>query len=393
MLRTSPCRSLPLLVLAGCHLFSSGKISETCNDLPSDCDGAFNTERLEIDSISPAFGHSTGGYTLVVQGSGFDEMTTAEIGGKDAEILSVTAGQLEVAAPASSPGVSDVALSRTDGQNARLEDGFEFFQDADGAVQFLAEFMSWQGIDVDGNEYSGTQGVGFWIEDDDARMWDRYGATTADFETVGFDGACNSGASDSPDAVSLTGNFADLHLEGQEHALSLIHQGDGIFGMEEPLDAADFPVDQALDLLTYEFAPGVSAGIEDAAIAPTSFQDARLSGTDWLQELPGDVVLKSTAPVDDADHKMVVLGYIQRGISGTVVATIACITNDDGYFRIDAAAWDLHGMSVWPEGEMMHLYIGRMRTQETVIPHTNGLASISTVNFQYLGGIVGAFED
>ena len=130
------CLVIPLATLCGCHLFSSGKISETCDEIDRCSDtGVF--AGVAIDKVTPAYGHSSGGYTVTIEGAGLGEIESASIGGDAAALISAKHDSLVVRVPSGSPGSSDVTVVDSSGETYVLVQGFEYFPDAEGAVQLM----------------------------------------------------------------------------------------------------------------------------------------------------------------------------------------------------------------------------------------------------------------
>lgn len=385
-----------LLPLVGCHLFASGEIDKVCEDLPGGCDGKFSADdtggdhdpgqEITLSLVTPAYGHSSGGYSVIIDGSGLDDITTVLIGGGEAEILSQGPAYVEVNAPARPLGLSDVAVSSSDGTSARLTNAFEYFQDAEGAVQFLAAVSIYEGIGLDGRIES-VDGLGKWIEDGDVWAWEAYGASQADFDS-GLSGACGN-YSGLP-GIDREGVFSDMLLAGDSSSFSLLHTGGAAYELSS-LDASDFPVNEVLGLLPYDFASSTVEGVDRFAFAPGLSLDRDLSFGGISQEITGDVEVRLLEPTNDEEHKIIVQGLIYDADTSALLAGINCVALDRGYFRVPEEDWSYDGE--WPEGGIAVIALGRMRTQESVIPHTNGTARISISNYTVVRGIVGPLTE
>lgn len=89
-------------------------------------------EATRIDQIFPAAGPTTGGTQVRITGAGFEGPVTVRIGTRDAQLVSRSATELVVTAPAQSAGARNVVVTSDNG-SAIVDDGYVYFEDT-GAV-------------------------------------------------------------------------------------------------------------------------------------------------------------------------------------------------------------------------------------------------------------------
>ena len=377
-----------------------GGCDGTTDGSDTGANGTDTPEDLALSSVTPPYGHSSGGYTIVLDGEGFSEDTTVRIGGDAAEVLSLSERRIEVAVPARDPGPSDVRVARQDGQTTRLEDAFEYFQDAGGAVQLFVD-LNREEASVDGYTER-TYGAARWVEDTDLTGWASYGPTGLNFDEETEHGGCNGGFDDFPLSV-VDGDYPDIYFSGSGLSFSFQDNGRGKFDLEDfnwGPETNPVPV-SALDLETYSFTEQVILSLEDALLTPNQvvfLEEEDCTGcpsqdpTTSSNEFPGDFVVKTVgSPTGEhSSNKLLIRANILSPEGESTIGRVACVAKDDGHFRVDKDAWDLGGS--WIEDAEAFVWIGRMQTTDTVLPHTNGIARVSVVHWVEVQGLTGVFK-
>jgi hypothetical protein len=79
-----------------------------------------------IGRVTPNQGPSEGGTEITIIGDNFAKGVSVKIGGRDADILNVTANEIRAVTPPGEVGWQDVAVTNPDGGKAVLERGFEY---------------------------------------------------------------------------------------------------------------------------------------------------------------------------------------------------------------------------------------------------------------------------
>jgi large repetitive protein len=79
---------------------------------------------LGIGTISPATGAASGGITLTIRGSGFQNGAAVTVGGKTAAVTFKDVNTLTVITPVVSPGPQQIIITNPDGQSIALDAAF-----------------------------------------------------------------------------------------------------------------------------------------------------------------------------------------------------------------------------------------------------------------------------
>jgi len=79
---------------------------------------------LGIGTITPDNGPATGGLTLTIRGSGFQNGASASIGGKSTAVTFVDMNTIKITTPALSAGAQRVIITNPDGESTSLDAAF-----------------------------------------------------------------------------------------------------------------------------------------------------------------------------------------------------------------------------------------------------------------------------
>jgi len=400
--KPNPAQVWPALALlwSGCHLFSSGAIDQTCEDRPGGCleadvdtdtDSDTDTDTdaqkdLGITTISPGFGPRTGGYTTTISGKGFQDGTTVRFGSKLGQIATRTGSLMEVTVPALARGTFDIEVEREDGQAVTIEDGFRTFKDAQEAVQIYALIGAIRDPAFPGSITNAAFGSIFWVEDTDQPAWAGYSAGVNVFEDEEVDGICG----ENPDwADLLPAPIEQVTLRSETSEVDFIDLGTEHLYLRD-VGLANWPSGEVLDMDEIEPHAGIKFSLPSIARLPEPLDLVSHDTTIISPEVPGDVAFVFEHTSDHPDSKLVISGALFGTEDGVVIGRIHCVARDDGFFRLDADAWDLY--EPWEEGNRLEFHVGRIRTTDTVLPHTNGLMRVGGFEFVAVYGTSGVFE-
>ncbi len=390
-----------ILLASGCHLFSIASVDKTCEDVPAGCDeslavtdtggGADDSGEGTIDlpppillSIDPAYGPSNGGTTVTLTGEDFQEGSRVFFGDEEAYVLDRSLTMLVVSSPPLSVGTSDVTVQSPDEQTSSLVNAFEYFPDADGAVQLLIQLNQVRMAGEEGE--TNTYGRGYWVEDTDLEAWAPYapeGLNLSEPSPYETQGGCRGRFEGYP-VNPIDGDFDDLRFSGPSMSIDLPYLGNGEY-YQDWGDSHWVPFAQQMDLDPTMLNLGIASGFTDALYTPAELTLNSPDVTVTNNELPPDFVVDTGSGEHDSNHTLLIWAEVTSGFTGEIVGEISCAARDDGHYRVDAEGWDVMGWP-WPELHRVEAWIGRMRTTDTVLPHTNGIARISAVQWVQVFG-------
>ena len=322
---------------------------------------------------------------MTIRGTGFVDGSVVTIGELVAEVDLATDSTLRVTVPNKDPGVYDITVTRPDGGAVAIEDGLEIFEDADGAVQFFALLEATDVYTEEEDFDSLPEGEAFWIDNDDVEAWAAFAPDDLTFEDDPQGGACTGGLQKV--VLERQGlKFPAMRLSNEGSTIKLEPDGDGGLILNSS-ELQTLPWAESFNLEDYSYNSRVSFGISDFAQTPPAVElDSDTWSTSWEDNfIAADAVITTIEPATSSDHKLIVLGF-GYDVEDSSIATIACTAADDGFFRLDADAWEFDDRLDWDNIHRVGLYIGRMKTTDSTLPHTKGIARVGIIHWRYLAG-------
>lgn len=308
-------------------------------------DGGSTTDPMLV-SVSPAFGFTTGGAQVTLQGAGLEGVTSVEFGGLPAAILDGDDTILRVIVPAmSAAGAVDVAVD-AEGGESELPGGFHYFEHSEGLYGVM-------GI-VEQSDYVG----GYWADDPvgwgsawivpveptaeepwwlyapslDSCMLDF--ATTADVYTRDL----------GVDSVFLDGGGGTLSVPWDEgwggYLLAWEGDGGGAWQASSSYDLATVSGGALPEFAISDLAqtPGTGMVVTAPAISGTNLPTINRSAAFTWSGASGSVILVQLGLADSS--------------STSIIEWVTCVATNDGSFTVP----DL--WTQWTTGRIIYIYIG-----------------------------------
>lgn len=346
-------------------------------------------EPIDVTSISPAWGLSTGGDEATVSGGPFDSSTVISIGSTESTVVTRGTTSMVVKTPAytritagEGKATVNVLAENDDGGEGRLDDGFTYYEDASkkagliGAIHWNHYVGSyWSG----GGDYGSAELI-FTTPPADIHYWNLYGDA--------LDG-CQD------DSYNITDSYGDIYVYDQGvSSLTLVPASGtrttlyldaktGTYANDADLATGQVPQGTRLDLDTVNgtFAPEAfsvtgfgktasSFSVSTPNISGSSLQNFNQSSfnVSWSGGSSGDVVL--------------IISYTTNS-SGTVGDSVYCLARDDGSFQIPYSAW----ARAWTRGNYVYLLVGRAVESAGTLPYNNGETRFAGIYWNIGAGI------
>ncbi len=371
------------LLLGGCWL-SDDEIVDRYDPGAVEPDTSVNSVMTtDVMSVEPDFGTNAGEQLVVIEVDVVGDDLTVIFGGESAEIISIDGTSLTVRTPSAIEGAADVVVS-SGGGSATLEDGYWFWEDATGAYGTIG--------DVTYYEYQGDLARLGYVDSTlvDIRV---VNGSVDDFSAQysAENDACQLGARENTTA-QLDLQTPDIQLQtggGQAHSV--------LYDAESTGYAGELPEGAATNGIIYKMLPFDGAGAFPAfgidpiadlagafAVDVPNFSQARLFSDSVGEDVGRDSFNVEWSQPDAADYVIIELVRWGPNASNTeweIAETASCVAEDDGRFRIPGSVW-----TQWSLGAPLDVYVSRVRTTETVLPHNNAINGV--VGRSLVGGTV-----
>ena len=330
--------------------------------------GGGGADTLSIDSVDPEYG--TVGASTIIYGGPFDSSVRVWMGDREADVLSVTSGQVSVTVPVQTDdGAVDITVETDDGAGS-LTEGFFYFRDGTGLTGATGYYEwyaytggYWDGVPTD----FGAAYVAF-VDPVDFHWWEYY--------APGADTCVDSDAYDVDVSLSVFDFGAtSLNVSGGSASTTLAWDSTAYGFVKESLVRTDFSPDS-----WYTASAGDGSTILTDGL-PNLFQ----TGGNFSVTSPaidgGTVPRISRAQslrwnASGADKTLFVLAMFNA--AGTDFEQVVyCVLNDDGNFNVPTSVWNS-----WPNSRQITIYAGRYMEQGATLPYNNSEARIGGTYFK-----------
>jgi hypothetical protein len=351
--------------------------SDGDSDTDSDSDSDWGT--LEIHSVNPNYGTSTGGTTVEITGLDFDASSIVKFGNATATVIAAQPTTLIVETPsASNTALVDVTVSASAGQ-ASVSEAFTYYSDSSGLAGAIGE-ISW--YTYVGNYWTGSPmdfGVAsmMLLLPMEFHMWEYWAPNldTCASEYIYTSNDIYYYEMTTPSYVDFTAGSSTVRLTNGYNGL------DGYF-VDESLGSSDFRQNTTYDLEEVVSVEIPTFSIPNAVptpLAPT-FTSPDLHG-EQLPALTASQVNFSWSGADGADW--MVFQFLRYNSDQTeLLETLSCAAINDGSFSVPSTAW-----SGWSGNQLVLVVAGAMAEGSETLPWDNS-------DFRVVGNhfTVGAFS-
>lgn len=311
---------------------------------------------LELDSLLPTDGPTSGASTVEIVGGPFDDSAQVYFGDAAADIQTIDSDRIGVLAPSfGTPGWVDVRVQQSD-RSGTLPDAYHYWEDADGDAIMLGTWMQ-VSVANDSTWIEGPPTFEGWlrfIHPFDAYAYQRYGVimdTCADQDDP-------LSSLRGPDELMLGYSGDELSFTWSDSRQEYAYQASGIPTLEEDaalvLDASRSDLNPPLALTeaarTPERIDVLSPALGSADIPELKYDDATITWT-----------------AGGYGHVMIIVGSDDS-------SDFMCMASDDGSLTIptsqlDKLDWASGSTEVW-------MAIVGMQSRDTYLPWINGSARI-----------------
>lgn len=331
--------------------------SDSDSDADSDSDSDADAD-VSISGVSPAYGVTSGGDTVVVEGSGFDSSTVVKFGTRSATVTQVNASRLTVTTPSQAgAGPYDVVVERGS-KSDTLNNGFSYFEDATGMYS-LVGFLQW-------NDYVG----GYWsnpqpTDEASALLYFLETPNSLDFYRYFAPNLEDCSSNYTASFTIFQGSAPSATLTGSGGNITLTWDTAGDSWVADAIGAQKFYTSDTYDLALPAFGDYPAASINNVLETPSAFSitSPNVNGA----SIP--TVSKTAFTINwsggaRADEMVISISVIGGGNS---LETVTCAANDDGSFTIPSNVW-----TYWASADYFIVALSRVNYGTGTVPYTNG---------------------
>ncbi len=351
---------------------------ETGDSQPQDTGDTAPPAELIVSSLDPVFGPRGGGSLVTLTGEGFTEATQVSFGGLAAELVSFTAGSLELRTPAAAAeGWVDVVVQRDEAE-VSSEDAFRYL-DLDDASGLAAAMGALQWFDYVGGYWSSDDEdyglLQFWFPSapQDTHYWSYFAPTldscASDYFEIETEGSLDLGGGAGALLAAPSGTSISPTWEAENTRFVAA------------LDSSDFELEAEWDLTLSGLWDLPDFTITDMVETPPAFSltSPVLDGGSPASLSPDGLQLRWTAA--GADQVLVYIAHLD-GSGATLRETVTCAAQDDGAFDVPADVW-----SGWLAGDVLWVFVGQLKQTGVTVPLSNGESRVAGIHWQ-VGGAV-----
>ena len=326
----------------------SGSGDAGSGDGPDGSDGAEGSDgstapiTIAIDSVTPDYGVTTGGASVVLEGGPFDASARVLLAGTEATVLSHTESTITVSTPASSITGAVMVQVESDLGSGRLPRAFRYWEDGTGlhgmvgAVELVRYTGSyWTDASPPDELYASV-----YFSDLTTFRWYEFLAPTLD--------ACRSETWTSSAAVSVFNpGFSSIRLRPNSGStLTLNHDGYGYTGEPSSLTAGG-----RYDLV----APGGDLPDEDVSqIFRLPSSGPSVSSPSINSSVPPEISQYQTFTWTPGGADWVIIAVaLNNGLTADGFEQVTCGVYDDGSFTLDGSQF-----TTWTRGAVAIVTVG-----------------------------------
>ena len=359
-------------------IIDSGEESDADADADTDADTDIDIDPdladLDITSISPAYGSTAGGSSVVIQGGPFDSSALVYFGEEVAGISNISGSSITAITPASAEEITKSVSVVTDTHGGKLKDAFDYYQDGTGLAGAIGSVF-W--YDYVGNYWKSTGGTSGYAEltfivPTDFHYWEFYVPTMDTCQP--YDGSYTY----SGEVLVYDLDVSALTIAPSSGSpTSMAWNESTLFFSTDPIASNQYTKNAWYDLQ----APG-SGFLADMAVEDI----LRTSGNVTITQPaiqgnnPPNIDRNQAFRWTAGDADWIVIYMLMIDASNTSIEQgIICVVSDDGAFDVNTNEW-----SSWPTGRQVNILFTPAREETTILPHNNSESRVAGM-YQMVG--------
>lgn len=359
-------------------VIDSGEESDADTDSDTDADTDIDIDPdladLDITSISPPYGTTAGGSSVVIQGGPFDSSALVYFGEEVAGVSNISGSSITAITPSvSAEGTRNVSVV-TDTHGGKLKDAFDYYEDGTGLAGAIGAVF-W--YDYVGNYWKSTGGTSGYAEMTftvpiDFHYWEFY--VPAMDTCQPYDG----GYAYSGELYIYDLDVSALTITPSSgSATSMAWDESTLFFATDPIAANQYTKNAWYDLQVPGSGPLADMAVED--ILRTS-SDVTITQPAIQGNNPPNITRNQSFRWTAGFADWIVIYMLMIDDSNTGIEQgIVCVVSDDGAFDVSTGEW-----SSWTPGRQVNILFTPVREETTILPHNNSESRVAGM-YQMVG--------
>lgn len=379
-----PVNTLLLLLISGCGLdpvyftqFDTGPLGDSeadadadaDSDADADTDTDADSDPIELTSIDPATGLSTGGTRVTLTGAGFSSDTTVKFGTKKATITSSTSTHLVVETPSqTTAGAYDVVVEDPNTGDDTLSNAFTYYLDGTGKYGVVGSFtyLDYVGAGWQSDADSGTAFMLVLADPSAHSYWENF-APTMDTCRSNYSPTFQYSvvAPASAPAISIANASGD--------SVNLTYDSTGNAWSKSPFTSTSFAFNDNYDVTIPDLDGFPASVINNGVTTPGSFRvtSPNLDGAQVPSTTKNNLSLSWTGSGGDYMIASMSLYSINDTTLSNELERVTCVISDDGSFPVPANVW-----TRWAANEIVVIEFSRISVSRGIIGFNNATSGV-----------------